>query len=331
MKKTKWTFNRNTNFNRDFLNIDEDVEKILKNRNISLDSQLDLKPFDFADMDKAVERILKAIENEETIYIYGDYDVDGITSVSLLYLAFTELGAKVSYYIPLRDEGYGLNNDAIKQLAEEGAKLIISVDCGINSIAEVELANSLGIDFIVTDHHEILGTLPNALAVINPKREENIYKFKYLAGVGTAYMLAYAVFLKKDRLQDIYKYLDIVAIGTVADIVPLVDDNRKFVAKGLKLFNDTKCTGLKRLLFKIYKDEMYSRKFVAYDVGYVIAPIFNAAGRLEDAKNAVELFIEEDAVLCNKMIDSLIKNNDERKKYKRKFLKNLLSRLKKEN
>ncbi|WP_022820050.1 single-stranded-DNA-specific exonuclease RecJ [Fusobacterium russii] len=330
MKKTVWE----KKFTNDFYinkssKYDTTIENILKDRDLSLDENFNFNPFELKDMDIAVERIFSAIENKEKIYIYGDYDVDGITSVSLIFLALSELGADINYYIPLRDEGYGLNKEAIRILKDEGASLIISVDCGINSIEEVQLANELNLDFIITDHHEITGSLPNALAIINPKRDENIYDFKYLAGVGTAFMLIYALFLEKNNLAAVDKYLDIVAIGTVADIVPLISDNRKFVKRGLKTLNQTKWIGLKQLLRKIFPDDYESRNYNSYDIGYIIAPIFNAAGRLEDAKNAVKLFLEEDAFKCLQIIEELLKNNLDRKEIQKKIFEKSVSEVEK--
>ncbi|MBS9775521.1 MAG: single-stranded-DNA-specific exonuclease RecJ [Fusobacterium sp.] len=321
MKKTNWILEKQKEnlYSKKKIKFDEIIENILENRNLTTDSEFTFNPFDLKDIDVAVERIFKAIENNEKIYIYGDYDVDGITSVSLLYLAFSEIGANVDYYIPLRDEGYGLNKDAILFLKENSADLVISVDCGINSVSEIDYANSLDLDFIITDHHEITGDIPKALAIINPKREENIYEFKYLAGVGTAFMLAYALFSKKDKIKDLNKFLDIVAIGTVADIVPLVDDNRKFVQKGLSELNKTKWMGIKQLLRKIFPDDYEDRRYTSYDIGYVIAPIFNAAGRLEDAKGAVKLFLEEDPFKSLAIIEELLKNNFDRKELQKKI------------
>ena len=152
-------------------------------------------PFSLKDVDKAVNRLLQAKENNETVWVYGDYDVDGITSVSLCFLALSELGMNVRYYIPLRDEGYGLNIEAINYIKNEGGTLIITVDCGISSHEEIAHASALGIDMIVTDHHEINNGNPEALAVINPKREDNEYTFKYLAGVGTAFIATISRFL----------------------------------------------------------------------------------------------------------------------------------------
>lgn len=331
MKKTNWILEKKDNniYSRKKIVFDEIIESILENRNLSRDSEFDFNPFDLKDVDIAVERIFKAIENNEKIYIYGDYDVDGITSVSLLYLAFSEIGANVDYYIPLRDEGYGLNKDAIFYLKENSADLVISVDCGINSVAEIDYANSLDLDFIITDHHEITGELPKAFAIVNPKREENIYSFKYLAGVGAAFMLTYAAFMKKDKLRDLSKFLDIVAIGTVADIVPLVEDNRKFVQKGLLELNKTKWMGLKQLLRKIFPDDYEDRRYTSYDIGYIIAPIFNAAGRLEDAKGAVKLFLEEDPFKSLAIIEELLKNNSDRKALQKRILEASIAETKK--
>lgn len=327
MKNTKWILTENKNSNNN-LNLDEDIEKIFNNRELSLDSELNIDPFHMKDMNLAVDRILKAIKNNEKIYIYGDYDVDGITSVSLLYLALTEINANVSYYIPLRDEGYGLNKDAMDVIKNDNCSLVISVDCGINSIEEVSYAKDKNLDFIITDHHEIISDLPKALAVINPKREENIYNFKFLAGVGTAYFLVLALYKTLNKEKDVEKFLDIVAIGTVADVVPLINDNRKLVSQGLKILKNTKWIGIKQLIRKLYKDEYDLREYSSTDIGYLIAPIFNAAGRLEDAKDAVELFIEEDPYKCLTIIEKLLKNNSERKEIQNKIFEMCLKEIK---
>ncbi|MDO4690808.1 MAG: single-stranded-DNA-specific exonuclease RecJ, partial [Fusobacterium sp.] len=331
MKKTTWikTFINNFYIDRSS-KYDITIENILRSRNLNLDENLDFNPFELKDMELAVKRIFVAIDKKEKIYIYGDYDVDGITSVSILYLALSELGANVDYYIPLRDDGYGLNKEAIKFLKDDSTDLVISVDCGINSIEEIKFANELNLDFIITDHHEITANMPKALAIINPKREENEYNFKYLAGVGTAFMLVYALFSKKNNLKAIDKYLDIVAIGTIADIVPLVSENRKFVKKGLRALNQTKWIGLKQLLRKIFPDDYEYRTYSAYDVGYIIAPIFNAAGRLEDAKNAVKLFLEEDSFQCLKIIEELLQNNYDRKEIQNKIFEKSINEVEKQ-
>lgn len=310
MRNTRWiykenSFSQNTNLNidRDILNLlynrdIRDEEKIYKFINTSLDNIH--SPLLLKDVDRAVERILQAKENKEEVWIYGDYDVDGITSTSLCYLALSEIGITPRYYIPLRDEGYGLNKEAMDYIKSQGGKVIITVDCGISAHPEIEYANSLGLEIIVTDHHEINNGNPPAYAVINPKREDNQFPFKYMAGVGTAFMLIYALFDKLEKKEELYKYLDIVAIGTVADIVPLLEENRIFTKFGMEQLNKSHWLGISMLIKKIFEDYK-TKKFNTYDIGFIIAPIFNAAGRLEDAKRAVELFIEKDHRVCSEI------------------------------
>ena len=322
MRDTRWIYKNNSNEIYNNFNLDKDITTLLYNREI-IDNK-DIKtflyggveditsPFLLKDIDKAVERLEIAKEKGEPVWIYGDYDVDGITSVSLCYLALKELGYNVKYYIPLRDEGYGLNIEALNHIKSEGGTLIITVDCGISSHKEIAHANDIGIDIIVTDHHEINNGNPPAFAVINPKREDNEYKFKYLAGVGTAFFLISALFERNNLKDELYKYLDIVAIGTVADIVPLLKENRIFVKEGLEYLRRSKWLGINMLIKKIFED-YETRKFNTYDIGFIIAPIFNAAGRLEDAKRAVELFIEKDHRVCSSIISELLSKNNERK------------------
>ena len=322
MRDTRWIYKNSSNEIYNNFNLDKDITTLLYNREI-IDNE-DIKtflyggveditsPFLLKDIDKAVERLEIAKEKGEPVWIYGDYDVDGITSVSLCYLALKELGYNVKYYIPLRDEGYGLNIEALNHIKSEGGTLIITVDCGISSHKEIDHANDIGIDIIVTDHHEINNGNPPAFAVINPKREDNEYKFKYLAGVGTAFFLISALFERNNLKDELYKYLDIVAIGTVADIVPLLKENRIFVKEGLEYLKRSKWLGINMLIKKIFEDHE-TRKFNTYDIGFIIAPIFNAAGRLEDAKRAVELFIEKDHRVCSTIISELLSKNSERK------------------
>lgn len=322
MRDTRWIYKNSSNEIYNNFNLDKDITTLLYNREITNNEDIKTflyggvedisSPFLMKDIDKAVERLELAKDKEEPVWIYGDYDVDGITSVSLCYLALKELGYNVKYYIPLRDEGYGLNIEALNHIKSEGGTLVITVDCGISSHKEIAHANDIGIDIIVTDHHEINNGNPNAFAVINPKREDNEYKFKYLAGVGTAFFLISALFEKNNLKDELYKYLDIVAIGTVADIVPLLKENRIFVKEGLEYLRRSKWLGINMLIKKIFED-YESRKFNTYDIGFIIAPIFNAAGRLEDAKRAVELFIEKDHRICSTIISELLGKNSERK------------------
>lgn len=338
MRNTKWIF-KSENFKSGNNNIDKEIEQILYNRGIQSKDEVEffingtlenlMNPSDLSDVDKGVERILKAKENNETIWIYGDYDVDGITSTSLCYLALKELEINVKYYIPLRDEGYGLNKDALNYIKEEGGNLIITVDCGISSISEVEHCNALGMNMIITDHHEINNELPTAHAIINPKREDNKNSYKYFAGVGTAFMLLLALYKKLDKKNEIYKYLDIVAIGTIADIVPLKGENRLLVKRGLELLKSSKWQGLNMLMKRLFENPI-DKKFDTYDVGFIIAPIFNAAGRLEDAKMAVELFVSNCHITCDKLIYELINKNSERKEIQEEILKKAIDKIENE-
>lgn len=339
MRNTRWIYRENQISHNIEPNIDRDILNLLYNRNIKdseeihnfLNISLDNihSPLLLKDVDRAVERVLKAKENGEDIWIYGDYDVDGITSTSLCYLALSELGISPKYYIPLRDEGYGLNKEAMDYIKSQGGKVIITVDCGISAHPEIEYANSLGLDIIVTDHHEINNGNPPAYAVINPKREDNEFPYKYLAGVGTAFMLIYALFDKLGKKEDLYKYLDIVAIGTVADIVPLLEENRIFTKFGMEQLNRSHWLGISMLIKKIFEDYQI-RKFSTYDIGFIIAPIFNAAGRLEDAKRAVELFIEKDHRVCTEIINELLNNNSERKEIQETILERAIFKIENE-
>lgn len=339
MRNTRWIYRENQISHNIEPNIDRDILNLLYNRNIKdseeihnfLNTSLDNihSPLLLKDVDRAVERVLKAKENGEDIWIYGDYDVDGITSTSLCYLALSELGISPKYYIPLRDEGYGLNKEAMDYIKSQGGKVIITVDCGISAHPEIEYANSLGLDIIVTDHHEINNGNPPAYAVINPKREDNEFPYKYLAGVGTAFMLIYALFDKLGKKEDLYKYLDIVAIGTVADIVPLLEENRIFTRFGMEQLNRSHWLGISMLIKKIFEDYQ-TRKFSTYDIGFIIAPIFNAAGRLEDAKRAVELFIEKDHRVCTEIINELLNNNSERKEIQETILERAIFKIENE-
>lgn len=338
MRNTKWVF-KSENFERRNENIDKEIEQILHNRGIESRDEIEffingtlenlMNPSDLSDVDKAVERILRAKKNNETIWIYGDYDVDGITSTSLCYLALKELDINVKYYIPLRDEGYGLNKEALNYIKEEGGDLIITVDCGISSNSEVEHCNNLKMEMIITDHHEINNGLPPAYAIINPKRDDNKNSYRYFAGVGTAFMLLFALYQKLKRKNDIYKYLDIVAIGTIADIVPLKGENRLLVKRGLELLKSSKWQGLNMLMKRLFENPM-EKSFDTYDVGFIIAPIFNAAGRLEDAKMAVELLVSECHVTCDKLIYELINKNNERKEIQEIILKKAVEKIEKE-
>lgn len=260
--------------------------------NPTLDHRHD--PFLFADMDKAAHRIVKAINDQELITIYGDYDVDGTTSTALLYLGLKKVNAKIDYYIPHRMiDGYGLSISGVDLLKENGTSLIVSVDCGINSISEVETINSLGMEIIITDHHNPKKELPNAFAIINPKLEGSKYPCKELAGVGVAYKLLIAVYtvLGVDSQELCNKYLDLVALGTIADIVPLVGENRLFASIGLERLIKKQNIGLNAL---INLSGLSEKELNASDIVFGIAPRINAAGRMGTALTAVELLVSND-------------------------------------
>lgn len=305
------------------LNIDKDILNILASRGITKKEDIikfihpDIKnltnPCLLQDLEKACDRILFAISNNEKICIYGDYDVDGITSTSILYLAFKELGAKyVDFYIPIRDEGYGLNNQALEKIKENGTNLVITVDCGITSYKEINYANSIGLCTIITDHHNLLDpVVPNAYATINPKRYENKYPFRELAGVGTAFMLILELFKRKNIYEKAFSYIDLVAIGTIADVVPLISENRIIVKYGLEKLKNTKHLGLKMLLDRVFPNKF--DEFSTGDIAFTISPIFNASGRLKDAKLVVYLLISNNEQEIKTIIDELLLKNKERK------------------
>lgn len=248
-------------------------------------------PFLFPDMDKAVDRILSAIDRGEKILIYGDYDVDGTTATTLLYLGLQRLGAIIDFYIPHRMiDGYGLSLGSLDQIKESGTRLIISVDCGVNALEEIEAINSHGMDIIITDHHNPKEDLPNAFAIINPKLPGCPYPFAHLAGVGVAYKLLMAIYRRRgiDNEENTLKYMDLVAVGTIADIVPLTGENRVFAHIGLQHLVDKKNLGLNAL---VQISGLNTKNMDASDIVFGIAPRINAAGRMGSASTAVELLI----------------------------------------
>ena len=263
-------------------------------------------PYEMPDMEKAIERIIKAIENNEKIIIYGDYDVDGITSVTVLKSFLEERGIHVSEYIPNRlEEGYGLNKKAVEYIAKQGNQLMITVDCGISAIEEVEYANKLGIETIVTDHHETGEELPKAIAVVDTKRKDNKYPFRNLAGVGVVFKLIQAISQRLDLPEKEYlKYLDIVCIGTISDIVPLVDENRVIVKLGLKLVEQTKNLGLKAIL----EASGYS-KIDSNTISFGVAPRINACGRMGHQEEALKLFLSKDGEEVQELTQKLNEYN----------------------
>ncbi len=306
----------------DGLNITKATSRLLLNRGLadidkanrfiraSLEDLYD--PYLMKDMKKAVDRIKAAIAAKQGIWIYGDYDVDGVSSTSILVKYFRNIGYPIDYYIPNRiEEGYGINTEAIKEIHNRGGNLIITVDCGITSVKEVELANSLGIDMIITDHHECHGELPMAYAIVNPKQEDCQYPYDMLCGCGIAFKLVQALTPPEDFKQQLNDYIDITAVATIADIVPLVDENRILVKNGLKRLQQTENAGLKAL---IQVSGLVGKKLSAGQIGFTLAPRINAAGRIGDANGAVRLLTTEDhreALTLAELLDKENKNRQQ--------------------
>ena len=299
--------------------INELLARILVNKNITNKNDMSIfmnptrkdfhDPFLMPDMEIAINRLLKAIENNQKIIIYGDYDADGITSTTVLKLFLEERGMDVSTYIPNRlNEGYGLNKGAIKKIYDDGFRLMVTVDCGISGIEEVEYANSLGIEMIITDHHEPAESLPNAIAVVDAKRKDNEYPFNQLAGVGVVFKVIQALSMRLGLDEKEYlKYLDIVCIGTISDIVPLVDENRVIAKLGLKLVAQTRNIGLRALI------EIIGFKNIdSSSVSFGIAPRINACGRMGNEKLALDLFLCKDKNEAKKLAVKLNEYNIER-------------------
>ena len=267
-----------------------------------------LDPFLMTDMDLAAGRVGLAMSRGEKIAVFGDYDVDGITSTCLLTDFLRRHGADVVSYIPGRlEEGYGLNPIAIHQLHGEGVKLIITVDCGITAIAEAELCRELGIDLVITDHHECKDTLPYAAAVVDPHRPDGGYPHKNLSGVGVAFKLAAA--LNGDQEEVLQEYADMVCLGTVADVMPLQGENRVFVARGLESLSRTKRPGIAALMAESGCDP---RTVSSSSIGFMLAPRINAAGRMGQIELAVELFLTDDPARATQVARALCELNRQR-------------------
>lgn len=306
------------------------IETIMVNRGIdplSMDDYLNptsdmlYDPYLMKDMQKTVDRIMQAIEHYDNVWIYGDYDVDGITSVSLLMIYFEAIGFPVSYYIPDRHkEGYGVNKEAIQTIHDNGGNLLITVDCGITAFEEAALAKDLGIDMIITDHHEVHDAVPDAYAILNPKQTDCNYPYDMLAGVGIAFKLVQAL-LKDDFQKYIQYFIELAAFGTVADIAPLKDENRTIVKLGLKYMESPLNIGLKALIEVAgYTD----KEITAGTIGFKLGPRINAAGRIGDPKFGVQLFTtnhDEEAIMIAEQMDQL---NMERQTIEQDILKSAI-------
>ncbi len=306
------------------------LRQILFNRGYATDAEaraflkaepdFDTDPFKMTGMQAAVERIQYALAHNEPIAIYGDYDVDGVTSTALLVDILNALGADVRGYIPNRfDEGYGLNNDALSALKDDGVGLVISVDCGIRSPDEALHARTIGLDLIITDHHHPSeGPLPPATAVINPKQPGDVYPDKDLAGVGIAYKLAEALLIEQGSADSVQltRLLDLVALGTVADLAPLVGENRFLVRRGLRQMRETTRQGLFSLAAVA---ELNLPKVNATDIGFRLGPRLNAAGRLDEALAAYELLTTTDVFKAGQLAQQLDVQNRERQRITREM------------
>ncbi len=270
-------------------------------------------PFLMRGMPEAVDRLLQARESGEVVAVYGDYDVDGVTSLAMLSLCLHEAGIAVRRFVPRRDvEGYGLNADALRHLRDEGASLVVAVDCGISGHREIEFARTIGLDVIVADHHHAPPALPNAVAVINPKQPGCPYPFKDLSAVGIAYKLCQALL---ERLglgaETADQWLDLVALGTVADVVPLVGENRVLVLRGLPRLNPPRRVGVRALARQAGLAE---GKIDARAIAFILAPRLNAAGRLADAEASARLLLTESEHEAASLAKLLEDTNQERQR-----------------
>jgi single-stranded-DNA-specific exonuclease len=288
----------------------EDINRFLAN---------DLKgfrnPFGFERMNEAIDKILKIRANNETLYIYGDYDVDGITATAFLTLVFRRVGINVKYYIPNRmDEGYGLNKRALKEIYSNQGKLVITVDTGVNSMEEIIYARERGIDIIITDHHKLVEEEDKEILTINPKLSLD-YPFKLLSGAGVALKLAQALYMRlEETLDKLYEYIDIIMIGTVADVVPMIDENRLIIHKGLEVIKNTKVKGLVYLLRYL---KFGDKDLTTTDISFFISPLLNALGRVGDSTIGVDFFVEDDEFTIYNIIEEMKKSNKKRRSLER--------------
>lgn len=289
----------------------ETTEQVRDYLNPSLSALHD--PFLLPDMEAAAQRLALAVKNHEKICIHGDYDVDGVTGAALLIRALRALGAAVEYRLPHRkQEGYDIKTTTVEDAAANGIRLIVTCDCGINAIGPVERANELGVDVIITDHHEPGSVLPPALAVINPKRHDADYPFPELAGVGVAYKLAQALVRTLDSNEESFKarFIDLVTLGTVADVVPLVGENRAFVKHGLAAVASSKKVGIQTML-KVAN--LTGKPLNTYYMAFVLAPRINAMGRMDDATKALELLLTSDEGKAGLLAEEMERHNSDRK------------------
>ena len=307
-----------------FLMVSRGIVDDLDVVNFMTDEFMLSSPFDMADMDEAIFTVSEAIENGDKICIYGDYDCDGVTSTTLLVDFLRSKGADVCYYIPSREtEGYGLNNSAIDEIARWGVNLIITVDNGISAFDEAEHIYELGMSLVVTDHHQLTdGKLPRAEAVVNPHREDNAMDFRDFCGVGVAFK--FAVAMDEDNVEDIVeRYIDLVAIGTIADVMPLKEENRAFVRRGLQKLNNNPRKSLAPLI------KRNSNEITSQDIAFQICPRINAMGRMGDAKRAVEFLLCDDAAQAASACNFLDEENANRQQVEQEIIEDVKKQIKK--
>jgi len=278
-------------------------------------------PYLFNQMELTVKRLDKALKTREKVLIYGDYDVDGVTGTALLYKVLSRFGFNVLVHIPRREDGYGLQKDVIEKAGENSVSLILTVDCGITAVEEVKLALQNGIDVIITDHHEAPDILPLAAGILNPKVSGSGYPFQQLAGVGVAWKLVQAIYSHfgypfENQGYEL-EYLDLVALGTIADLVPLIGENRILVKYGLQVMENTKNTGLKALLEEC---GLSGKKLKAGQIAFIMAPRINAAGRMDTARLALNLLLEENYEDALETAKLLSKENLQRQSTEKKIL-----------
>lgn len=301
--------------------ISKPTAQILINRGISLNEDIERflapklsflrDPFEIPDMHKAVERTLSAVRNKEKVFVWGDYDADGVTGSSIVVLGLRKTGIEAGCYIPHRyDEGYGLNVEGLKKIASLGATLLITVDCGISNLKEIEFARTLGIDVIVTDHHNIPEVLPPAVACVNPKRMESDHPSKNLAGAGVAFKFVWALLRSAGfkESSEIKEFLDLVALGTIADVVPLTGENRILAVSGISLLNEKRRAGVKHL----FSSAKLSGDITARNISFMLAPRLNAPGRLKHAELSLNLLLEDDPQKAKSIADEINLVNSQR-------------------
>ena len=339
------------------LGIDPVVSRLLWNRGyrtpedakayFSLANEMLGDPFVLTDMDKATERIARAISTHEKITVYGDYDVDGVTSVTALLLYLKEKGADVSYFIPNRfDDGYGVSDATVTQLASDGTELIVTVDTGITANREVETAKALGVDFIVTDHHECCETLPDAVAVVDPHRPDCPYPFKELAGVGVVFKLLCALEEKLEGVDRItavntvaLAYGDLIAIGTIADVMPIVGENRLIVKLGLDMISNRPRPSVAALIDMVnakgdQRDKLKKKKpqkISSSFIGFTVAPRINAVGRVSSASLAVDFLLSADAERARETAEVLCDANRERQEEENRIVRDAFAMIEAEH